>query len=488
MKDQIAKSVFWLVWSRGGIQLISFVSTLLVARWLAPGDYGLMALAGIWTATLSLIAEVGLGAAIIQFQDIEEEQLNFCFWATLILATLGYIGLYVASPSIAIWFESPKLSSVLRVAALALPFTALKVVPDSLLRKGLQLDKISQAEIVASLLTIPIMLSLAWTGMGVWALVAGAVLLPCIQTITTFRFVQWWPGLNVRGRNLKPLLKYSFTAFGTNFTWAIYSQIDSFILGKVSGEFVLGLYTMGKNLASLPVSKISTIVNQLASPMMAKLQNDNEGMRSSFLRIIRLVACVTVPMSLGLALEAEDVVKVILGNKWSETVPIVQITCLVAVVRSLEVLFPPVLFACYRGKFLFCWTVGLILIMPLFFWAGAKWNGALGVATVWVAVYPLFVTVLAREGIRELRMKWSTVIGQIIPVTTAALMMGLIVVAVRAMIPGSDTTAVVSRLILSGLMSLVVYGLGIMVQSRPLFAEVREIFTWVVRPRFAFEK
>jgi O-antigen/teichoic acid export membrane protein len=221
---------------------------------------------------------------------------------------------------------------------------------------------------------------------------------------------------------------------------------------------------------------------------MAKLQNDYDRMRSSFLRIIRLVACVTVPMSLILALEADDVVKMLLGNKWSETVPIVQITCMVAVVRSVEVLFPPVLFACYRGKFLFFWTMALIAIMPLFFWAGAEWDGAFGVAAVWVAIYPIFVTVLAREGIKELRMEWSTVIRQIIPVITAALMMGLAVIALRAMIPGTDTAAIVSRLVLSGLISLVVYGIGIMVQSRSLFAEVREICEWVVRPRFAFGK
>ena len=69
MKEQIARSAFWIVWSRGGVQLLSFLSTLLIARWLSPGDYGVMALVGIWTGTISMVADMGLGWAIVQFQE-----------------------------------------------------------------------------------------------------------------------------------------------------------------------------------------------------------------------------------------------------------------------------------------------------------------------------------------------------------------------------------------------------------------------------------
>jgi O-antigen/teichoic acid export membrane protein len=167
MKDRIAKSVFWIVWSRGGIQLLSFASTLLVARLLNPSDYGVMALAGIWTTTIAMIAEMGLSSAIIQFQDLEDRDLNSCFWLTMGVAGIGYLGLYVAAPAIAGWFFSPMLSDVLRVVGLALPLTAIRIVPDSLLRKRLALDKVSQAEIAAVVVTIPVVLGMAWVGAGV---------------------------------------------------------------------------------------------------------------------------------------------------------------------------------------------------------------------------------------------------------------------------------------------------------------------------------
>src|SRR5713226_5071608 len=114
MKDRIAKSVYWIVWSRGGIQVLSFISTILVARLLAPSDYGVMALAGIWTATIAMVAEMGLGSAIIQFRDLEDRDLNSCFWLTMGIAGVGYLALYIAAPAIAAWFSSPVLSEVLR--------------------------------------------------------------------------------------------------------------------------------------------------------------------------------------------------------------------------------------------------------------------------------------------------------------------------------------------------------------------------------------
>src|ERR1700736_4102905 len=112
MKDRIARSVFWMVWSRGSVQLFSLLSTLAVARLVHPADYGLMALAAIWTSSIELLAEMGLGAAIIQFPDLDESELNACFWVTMTVAVSAYVALFLAAPSIAIWFKAPPLASV----------------------------------------------------------------------------------------------------------------------------------------------------------------------------------------------------------------------------------------------------------------------------------------------------------------------------------------------------------------------------------------
>src|SRR5215468_10631428 len=188
-----------MTWSRITLQGVSFASTIIVARLLTPTDYGLMALASIWTGIIALLAELGLGAAIVQFRNLEDGELNTCFWLTMSVAALGYGALYLATPAIADWFGAPRLSALLRVVGLGLPLVALRVVPDALLRQRLELDRISRAEVVAALLTIPVVVGMAWAGTGVWALVAGALSTSLVQGAVTFSLVRWRPGFHVGG-------------------------------------------------------------------------------------------------------------------------------------------------------------------------------------------------------------------------------------------------------------------------------------------------
>jgi teichuronic acid exporter len=146
LKIRVARSIFWLALSRGVVQLLSFAATVWVARKLVPADYGVMALAGVFIATSNVLAEMGLGTAIVQFRDLESRELNTCFWITMTLAAIAYAALALGAPVIADWFAVPRLADVLPVLALALPVTACSVVSDSLLRKRLALDRVSQAE------------------------------------------------------------------------------------------------------------------------------------------------------------------------------------------------------------------------------------------------------------------------------------------------------------------------------------------------------
>lgn len=156
-RTRIARSIFWLAWSRGVLQVLSFATTLLVARMLVPADYGVMAVAGILTGSVAILVEMGLGAAIIQFRDLDKREIDTCFWITMILAIVGWAALSLGASSLARWFEVPRLADVLPVLALVLPLTACRVVSDSLLRKRLALDRVSQ--VIGGAVTLPVSLA-----------------------------------------------------------------------------------------------------------------------------------------------------------------------------------------------------------------------------------------------------------------------------------------------------------------------------------------
>src|SRR6516162_2133785 len=260
LKARVARSVFWLAWSRGVLQVLAFATTLLVARILVPADYGVMALAGVWTGSVGMVAEMGLGAGIIQFRDLDKREIDTCFWLTMTLATVGFAALAASAPMIARWFAVPRLGDVLPVVALVLPLTACRVVSDSLLRKRLALDRVAQAEVIGSLVTLPVLLGCALAGMGVWALVVGYLMSPLVRTIATYVFVPWRPGLRLGGKRVREVIGFSLVTLGVRMMWVLRESVDELVVGKVTGQVSLGLYTMAKELALMPNHKIATVI------------------------------------------------------------------------------------------------------------------------------------------------------------------------------------------------------------------------------------
>ena len=480
MKDRISRSVFWIVWSKGGVQIVSLLSTLFIARLLTPADYGLIALAAIWIFPISLLSEMGLGAAIVQFRNITDNELNGCFWTTIILALFGYAVLYVTAPGIAQWFQTPRLASVLRVNGLLLPLVAVRIVPDSLLRKALAFDKISQAEIYGAVISVPTMVVLALAGAGVWTLVGGALIGALIQTILTFWFLPWKPRQQVRGERLLEVLRFSASTLGSKVCWATYRQADFFVLGKISGDVVLGFYSMAKQLATLPVDKISMVVNQLASPVLAELQDQRGAMRASLLRGLRLVASIAFPMCIGTLLVAHDLVEVLLTDKWNPIVPTLQILCFYSVVRSIDILLPPVLMARFRAKFLFYYSFALLIFMPLAFLAGALWGGAIGVSLAWVAAYPFLVAKMMNEAFNEIGISWRLFWRQLSSPIAATVSMALVLVVLGWSVSNLLSDFVGVRLALMILTGSVVYGTCLFLMGGQTWTELREVFNWAV--------
>jgi O-antigen/teichoic acid export membrane protein len=480
VKYQIAKSVFWIVWSRGGLQVVSLLSTAVLARLLSPADYGVLALAGIWTGTVAMLAELGLGGAIVQFPELKKGELSACFWATMAAAVLGYLAIFALAPSIAAWFNTPVLGPVLRVAALSFPLVALRTIPDSLLRKRLQFDKTSQVEVGATLISTAATLALAWHGAGVWALVSGILIQSTLTTIIMCSIVRWWPGFSIELGRLPEILRFSLNTLGARLAWSIYEQTDAFVLGKHSGGQVVGFYSMARFLATLPVLRISVLINSLAFPIMAGVQHDVGSMRGYFLRGLRLVASVTIPMCIGLAVVADDLVRVVLSEKWLPALPLLKLLCAYAAIHSLAVLFPPVLLARYRAGYVFWWTMALIVVMPFAFWFGAELWGAMGVALAWVVVYPLFMLVLARATLLELAVSWREIWNQLVPVIPAVLAMMGCIIAVQAYLPAYDLPSRIIRLMVTSAVGASVYGAWLLWSRAPVATEMLEVLQWVI--------
>ena len=407
--ERAVRSTVYLVGSRTALPLFSVLSAVLVARWLRPEDYALMALGDIFVVTIGMVCELGLGSAIIQFQNVTDAELNTAFWLMLGSAGPAYVFLYVAAPFIARFFGSHELTLLLRVLGLPAMLTVLRLVPESLLRKRLRLDLLSIAEVAAALTAIPLMVVLAWHGAGVWALVGGSAATWLVHSSLVFAFSGWRPGWRMGSTRLAPIFRYSSAVLGSRLLWAVYASSDRAILGRLAGDVSLGFFAMANQIALKPVEKVSLIVNQVAGPLLAEVQGDVQVMRTCLARSLRIVAWITLPLCVGMLLVAEDAIRIALTEKWLPAAPILQVLCVHAGVRSMTILLPPVLMAAYRADVLVRYNLAMTLLMPLAFAAGAWWAGALGVAAAWAIVHPVCALVLAHVTLRYVQMSWGAI-------------------------------------------------------------------------------
>jgi len=359
--------------------------------------------------------------------------------------------------------------------------SACSVVSGSLLRKRLALDRVSQAEIIGAVVTLPVMLCCALAGFGVWTLVIGSLVGWVVRSAVILAFAPWLPGLRIGGERAKEMLYFSVTTLGVTLLWALKEQAEVAAIGKITEQVTVGLYSMAKDLALLPTAKISSVAFMLSSPMMAELQTDIAAMRRAFFRAVRLTSAIALPASAGMALVADDMVAVLLGPKWLPAVPVLRLLCLYAAVRAVDVLLPPVLFARRRQRFLFWYFLALLLAVPSAAALGARWAGAPGAVMLLTPVYCGLVTIVTKEALAELKGSFSELWFETWPILAATAAMAAFVLLLREITFAGRTEPPLIELILLSVTGAVTYLGALFALGRTVIGEGVEVVSWILR-------
>lgn len=346
------KSAAWYGATRLWGQLVSWAVTVLLARLLAPQDYGLFAIALSVLSLLELLQEFGLGTALVQRQVLRSEQINAVFWVVSSSSLLLTAATMMAAGPISTAYGEPGLAWVLRILCVNFFLNSLGMVPYSLLTKAMNLRDRSLAEAFATAASALVALALAWTGHGVWALVVGHLARAIVLNVLMAVFAGWIPGLAMDVRGLADLLRFGAGIAGTHITGTTGTTMNTFLLARLLGSAGVGLYAMGQGLTEAPSRLSSAIINQVSLPLFARVQHDRELLAASFLRISKYLAAISLPVQIGLALVAPDLVPALLSPKWSEIVVPFQILCLESALVLATLACSPLLTACGRAKLL----------------------------------------------------------------------------------------------------------------------------------------
>ena len=426
VRHQAVRGTLWLGSSRMITQVITWMITLFVVRLLSPSDYGLFGFATLVTGIADLIAELGLGAAIIQKRNLDGDALDTIFWMSMVTGTLIYGLTWLSAPAISHFFNQAKLTEVLRLTMLAFVINSARVIPWNLLTKRIDFARRSIAEVAATLCSSGATLVLAKLGFGVWSLVWGLLCRSLMLTVLCVWIVPWRPRWRFSTVQLVDIVRFGAAVSGARITWYLYSNADFLVVGKLLGERALGVYSLVIQLAVMPADRITSIINQVGFSVYSRLQHEPQRFARYFLETLTLTSLVTFPIMTGLAATADLGVLLLLPPRWYPVAAPLRLMCVVGMVMSVSTLVAPAVLAKGRPDLALRFNLLCLAVMPVGFFAGTRF-GLIGVSWAWLLLFPTVAAVWFHMTRSLLCFTWMDILLAIRPAaSSSAIMLGLL--------------------------------------------------------------
>jgi teichuronic acid exporter len=422
--------IAWTTSAKWISQIISWGITLVVARLLSPSDYGLIGMATLALGLVTLFSEFGLGTTVVTLRDTANAHISQLNTISILMGLLGLILAFgIANPA-SKFFKVPNLKSVIIVMGLSFLISSFRTIPSALLQREMRFKALAIIDALQTVVAAVVTLALAVAGFGYWSLVLGNLCLTIAATgMTAFckrqRFA--WPNYP----EIRAPLLFSWHIIVGRLSWFVYDNSDFTIAGKLLGEAPLGDYTLAWTLAHAPLEKLTVLVNRVTPSFFASIQSDFSALRRYLLSITGGLALVIYPVTVGLSLISADLISVALGSKWQGAVAPLQLLAFHALLRSNVILLTPVINAIGEARFAMWQNLASLLILPISFYGGASRWGAVGIASVWVIVFPALQIPLYWRVFRRIQMPTWQYLKSIWPATSACLVMVAMDVSLR---------------------------------------------------------
>lgn len=327
-EKKILTNFIWRFAERCGSQIVTFVVSVVLARILAPSDYGTITLVTVFTTILQVFVDSGLGTALVQKKDADDLDFSSVFYFNCALCLVLYLGMFAAAPLIAKFYENTELVPIIRVISLTVVVSGLKNVQQAYVSRNMLFKRFFYSAIGGVVFSAVLGIALAKAGCGVWALVAQQLSNVAINTAILWITVKWRPKKMFSRERLKGLLSFGWKLLVSALLDTGYSTLRNLIIGKVYSTADLAYYDQGDKFPKVIVSNINTSIDSVLLPSMSSEQDDRERVKNMTRRAIKTSTYIMAPLMMGLAFCAEPVVTLVLTEKWLPCVPFLRIFCI----------------------------------------------------------------------------------------------------------------------------------------------------------------
>lgn len=325
LRNSVLGSFFWKFCERFLNQGITFITSLVLARILAPEDYGTIALVTVFINLATVFINSGFATALIQKKDADETDYSTMFFCSLGCSVVIYAVLFLAAPFVADFYSTPGLTQILRVFALSIPLSVFQSIQTAYISKHLLFQKVFVASAINAIASGIVGIGMALAGCGVWALVFQNLTGTVTNTIVYLFLVPWHPKPLFSKTSAKSMMRYGSRILAADLSGTFFTEIRSLIIGRVYTSADLAYYNKGQQIPQLITNNLSTVLVSVMFPTLANHSDDLRQVKMMAKRSLRLLAYIMVPCLFGMSAVMEPLILLLFTDKWAQTIPFGQI-------------------------------------------------------------------------------------------------------------------------------------------------------------------
>ncbi|HLE85504.1 MAG TPA: lipopolysaccharide biosynthesis protein [Thermoanaerobaculia bacterium] len=408
-----ARGVLWLGSSELVGQGLHLVIRVILARLLVPEDFGLVAMALVFAAIPVLVADLGLGPALVQRPELTERHKSTAFWAAAALAGVCFLALFLAAPWVGAFYRNPEVVPLLRALSVTIVLAAPESVYNPLLVREMQFGLLGVRKVVATVLGGALGIAWALAGGGAWALVVDSLARSAIGSLLFVVHFGGLPRLEFSRRHLAELWVVSRSILGARGLNFLSRNVDNVIIGRYLGSAALGLYSLGYQAVLVPLQSLVRPLTGVAFPAFSRIQEDLERCRRGYLRMLRLVVTVTWPVTVLGALAAGELIPLVFGDEWLGAVTPFRLLCLVALLQASTHFIPSLLNGLGRPEVTVRLMLAALALNVAGFVAGLPW-GVSGVTAGYLAATALITPAYFAAAAKLVRLEARQLAGALL--------------------------------------------------------------------------
>ncbi len=422
----------WMSLLQASYQISFFIVNIILARILVSADFGLASLVTVITGVILTIVDMGFNAALIQKKETDKRDLSTAFFINLVMAFVLIVILLLSASFIGKFFNKEALVPMLRFFSIVFIIRSFTSVQMALCDRDLIFSKITQVTIISYVVGAIVKVIMALMGYGAWSIIFGEIISQIIMAVLFWIQSPFMPSIKlVNKQSFNMLFSFGSKIMLTNLLNSLGHRIDTMIVGKLATSANLGVYSMSFAITSVIPSQVNAIIQRVMFPSFSRIQDDNALTVNMYLRLVRYISLISIPMVTGFIFVAPEFVKVFLTEKWVPAIPVIQILCIFAMTNSLGgVLWSQILKAKGLSGMVLIMSVITLIALSLVVVIGSRW-GLIGVAWAIVVYGWLFRFILQHIVNKIIKISMMDYIRSILPSFLTTLPMAVCLFAIR---------------------------------------------------------